>query len=120
MSIQVHLAVAARSRPLALSLTSGQEHDIPQVARLLADHQPEYVIADKACDSDEFVQQITDPRLPLRLLRSVFTGTSLIDIPDLHVLADSPGLPTKPADCRARHPRSRPKVATHAAKPTSG
>lgn len=60
MSTKVHLAVDAQGRPVELSLTPGQEHDIHQASRLLADHKPDDVIADKAYDSDEFVQQIED------------------------------------------------------------
>ena len=60
MSTKVHLAVDAQGRPVELSLTPGQEHDIHQASVLLADHEPDYVIADKAYDCDEFVQRIEE------------------------------------------------------------
>jgi transposase len=60
MSTKVHLAVDAAGRPVELSVTPGQEHDIKQASRLLADHEPHYVIADKAYDCDEFLQRIED------------------------------------------------------------
>ena len=60
MSTKVHLAVDAQGHPVELSLTPGQDHDIKQASRLLADHEPDYVIADKAYDCDEFIQEIED------------------------------------------------------------
>lgn len=60
MSTKLHLAVDAQGRPVELSLTAGQAHDVTQASRLLADHEPNYVIADKAYDSDEFLQQIEE------------------------------------------------------------
>jgi len=41
-----------------LILTAGQQHDINQAPALLAKHEPRYVIADKAYDSDEFIATI--------------------------------------------------------------
>ena len=43
---------------MEIAATGGQEHDINQSTRLLADHQPRYVIADKAYDCDAFIGQI--------------------------------------------------------------
>lgn len=43
-----------------MTLTAGQEHDINQASRLLAEHEPDYVIADKAYDSDAFIAEIQD------------------------------------------------------------
>lgn len=60
MSTKLHLAVDAQGRPVELRLTAGQEHDVTQASRLLADHKPHYVIGDKAYDSDEFLQQIEE------------------------------------------------------------
>jgi transposase len=54
------LAVDAEGRPLDLTVTPGQEHDICQAPRLSADHEPPYVIADKGYDSDEFVRQVEE------------------------------------------------------------
>jgi transposase len=41
-----------------LRLTAGQASDIGQAQVLLADHEPEAVIADKGYDSDAFVEAI--------------------------------------------------------------
>ena len=41
-----------------MTLTAGQASDIGQAETLLADHQPEAVIADKGYDSNAFVQVI--------------------------------------------------------------
>ena|SRR5215469_12813714 len=69
-STKIHTAVDAEGRPVELVLTPGQEHDICQAPRLLADHEPDYVIADKGYDSDEFVEQVKDrgskPVIPSR------------------------------------------------------
>jgi len=43
---------------MELTLTAGQAHDITQAERLLGEHEPDYVIADKAYDSDQFIEQI--------------------------------------------------------------
>ena len=45
-------------QPVELTLTPGQASDIGQAEGLLADHQPEAVIADKAYDSDAFVEVV--------------------------------------------------------------
>lgn len=58
MSTKVHLAVDAQGRPVELQLTPGQDHDITQASRLLSNHVPDYVIADKAYDCDEFLDAI--------------------------------------------------------------
>ena len=49
----------ALGNPLDFVLTPGQAHDITQAATLLAEHQTDYVIADKAYDADSFLDQIT-------------------------------------------------------------
>jgi transposase len=54
----LHLATDSRGRPVEITATGGQEHDVRQATTLLADHQPRYVIADKAYDSDEFIGRI--------------------------------------------------------------
>ena len=65
----------SRGRPTEITATAGQEHDIRQAARLLADHEPRYVIADKAYDSDAFIGQIecrgSTAVIPLRAGRTV-------------------------------------------------
>ena len=58
-STKLHLAVDGDGGPVEMILTPGQEHDVVQAPTLLAEHQPQYVIADKGYDSDEFVDLIT-------------------------------------------------------------
>ena len=56
-------------------LTGGQVHDITQAEALIADLSSENVIADKAYDSDDFVQLIRDsgaaPVIPPKSNRKV-------------------------------------------------
>ena len=59
-SSKLHLAVDAEGQPVELIITAGQQHDINQAESLLAEHEPEYVIADKAYDSDGFIASIED------------------------------------------------------------
>lgn len=54
----MHLAVDANGQPIKLLLGPGHEHDVTRADELLADHEPEAVIADKAYDSDELVDKI--------------------------------------------------------------
>lgn len=62
-------------RPVELILTPGQAHDMTQASRLLADHEPHYLIADKGYDSDEFIAEIqargSTPVIPSRAGRTV-------------------------------------------------
>lgn len=71
----MHLAIDAQGRPTELIVTPGQQHDIQQAPTLLGQRQPKYVIADKAYDSDQFVQSIEDrgsrPVIPSRAGRTV-------------------------------------------------
>ena len=55
-STKVHVSVDALGNPLRFELTAGQVHDITQAKSLIADYSCEYVIADKAYDSDDFHQ----------------------------------------------------------------
>jgi len=41
-----------------LIVTPGQAHDITQASRLLGDHEPHYLIADKGYDSDDFIAHL--------------------------------------------------------------
>lgn len=56
-------------------LTPGQAHDMTQASRLLRDHDPRYLIADKGYDSDEFLTEIrthgSTPVIPARAGRTV-------------------------------------------------
>ncbi len=45
---------------MRFTLTGGQSHDITQAKELIADYVCEHVIADKAYDSQEFLQSIID------------------------------------------------------------
>jgi transposase len=45
-------------QPVELTVTPGQASDIGQAETLLADHDPETVVADKAYDSDDLVEVI--------------------------------------------------------------
>ena len=44
--------------PVELALTPGQEADVTQAEKLLADHPVKVVIADKGYDSDELVKRV--------------------------------------------------------------
>lgn len=57
-SSKLHIICDALANPLRFSLTVGQRGDITQAAVLLDPYQCDAVIADKAYDSDEFVEQI--------------------------------------------------------------
>ncbi len=54
MSSKIHIAVDALGNPLRLILTAGQLHDSKQGEALVLGFDGEYVIADKAYDSDKF------------------------------------------------------------------
>lgn len=57
-STKLHVAVDAKGQPLELRLGPGEEHDIVRAEELLAEHQPEFVIADKGYDADELVEKL--------------------------------------------------------------
>ncbi len=48
----------ALGNPLALSLTSGQVHDITQAETLAAKVQPKALLADKGYDADNFIASL--------------------------------------------------------------
>jgi len=54
------VSVDALGNPLHFELTGGQRHDITQASNLIADYSGNYVIADKAYDSDDFLQFVVD------------------------------------------------------------
>ena len=72
---KLHIAVETAGRPVELIVTPGQAHDMTQASRLLGDHDPRYLIADKGYDSDEFITQIqrrgSTPVIPSRAGRTV-------------------------------------------------
>lgn len=55
---KIHLAVDALGNPVSIELSPGQDADVTQAERLLGDHQPEAVIADKGYDSNAVVEAI--------------------------------------------------------------
>ena len=69
------MSVDALGNPLRFTLTGGQVHDITQAEALIADYLCENVIADKAYDSDDFIQLILDsgavPVIPPKSNRKV-------------------------------------------------
>ena len=52
------MIVDALGNPLAISLTAGQVHDITQGAALVAQVEPEALLADKGYDSDSFIESL--------------------------------------------------------------
>jgi len=54
------VSVDALGNPLRFRLSAGQKHDITEAEALIADYSSENVIADKAYDSDQFLQIITE------------------------------------------------------------
>ncbi len=54
------MSVDGLGNPLRFTLTGGQRHDITQAKELIADYECGHVIADKAYDSEEFLQSIID------------------------------------------------------------
>jgi transposase len=55
---KIHGSFDGLGHPVELKLTPGQASDIGQAAELLADHEPEVVIADKGYDGDAFVDEV--------------------------------------------------------------
>ena len=69
------MSVDALGNPLHFTLTGGQVHDITQAEALITDYSAENVIADKAYDSDGFLQVVVNygavPVIPPRSKRKV-------------------------------------------------
>jgi transposase len=55
---KIHGGMNGLGQPVELVLTAGQKSDIGQAEVLLADHEPEVVIADKGYDCDAFVEAV--------------------------------------------------------------
>ncbi len=55
---KLHGGFNGLGQPVELTATSGQASDAGQAEALLADHQPEAGVADKAYDSDAFVEAV--------------------------------------------------------------
>ena len=54
------MSTDALGNPLRFRLTAGQQHDITQAENMIVDFECDYVIADRAYDSSDFVQLIVD------------------------------------------------------------
>lgn len=59
MSVKIHAAVNSAGKPVRILFTPGQQNDIT-VAEELVVGSPESVAADKAYDSDAFIQRLKD------------------------------------------------------------
>ena len=57
-SSKLHIIVDALGNPLRFRLTVGQRSDITQAETLLDSYDPDAVVADKAYDSDLFIEYI--------------------------------------------------------------
>jgi transposase len=55
---KIHLAVDSLGNPLSVHLSPGQDADITHAEKLLGNHKPEAVLADKGYDSDAFVETV--------------------------------------------------------------
>ena len=55
---KIHGGINGLGQPVELILTPGQASDIGQAEALLADHEPEVVIADKGYDKEALVEEI--------------------------------------------------------------
>ncbi len=60
MTTKIHLATDTWGRPVRVILTPGQWGDVPQASALLDGFRPNYVLADKAYDSNAFRDLIAD------------------------------------------------------------
>lgn len=54
------MSTDALGNPLRFRLTAGQQHDVTQAENMIVDFECEYVIADRAYDSSDFIQLIVD------------------------------------------------------------
>lgn len=57
---KIHAATDALGNPVKVILTGGQVHDVTVATDLIADLNPEVIMADAAYDSDKFREQITN------------------------------------------------------------
>jgi transposase len=58
-STKIHIAVDALGNPLRLILTAGQRHDSSLAEALIADYEPQALIANNGYDSDALIQAVT-------------------------------------------------------------
>jgi transposase len=59
LTTKIHAIVDALGNPLAIRLTGGQVHDITQAEALLAEIEPQALIADKGYDADGFIEALS-------------------------------------------------------------
>jgi transposase len=59
LTTKIHAIVDALGNPLAIRLTGGQVHDITQAEALLAEIEPQALIADKGYDVDDFIEALS-------------------------------------------------------------
>ena len=75
MTTKIHAIVDALGNPLAIRLTGGQVHDITQAEALLAEVEPQAIIADKGYDADGFIEALIvrriEPVIPPKARRKV-------------------------------------------------
>lgn len=57
---KIHLSVDSLGNPLEIHLSPGQAADCVYADKLMADHEPEAVLADKGYDTDAIVKSIED------------------------------------------------------------
>lgn len=57
---KIHLAVDALGNPVSIHLSPGQDADSTHAEKLLGDHEPEAVLADKAYDTNQLVETIAE------------------------------------------------------------
>jgi hypothetical protein len=60
LTTNIHRATAVEGRPVRVLLTGGQAHEVTQAPALVRGWQLSHVIADKAYDSQAFVDGITE------------------------------------------------------------
>jgi len=80
LTTKIHAIVDALGSPLAIRLTGGQVHDITQAEALLAEVEPQAIIADKGYDADGFIGALIvrriKPARPRPTARSAANATS--------------------------------------------
>jgi transposase len=73
-STKIHVACDGVGKPVKIILTPGQDHDVTQGPALIANSEAEKIIADKAYDSDRFIEAIeskdAEPVIPPRRNRN--------------------------------------------------
>jgi transposase len=71
---KIHVACDGLGKPVTIILTPGQDHDVTQGPALIANNNANKVIADKAYDSDRFIDAIkskdAEPVIPPRSNRN--------------------------------------------------